>query len=77
MLDSKSEEILAFFKVNLSISSKEIYDGLEIEIGYATVKRNLSKLVDENLISTIGKGRGRKYTISPVYNLFNIYLTFI
>ena len=70
MLDSKSEEILAFLKANPSISSKEIYDGLEIEIGYATVKRILSKLVEENLISTIGKGRGRKYLISPAYNLF-------
>lgn len=70
MLDTKSEEILAFLIPNPSKSSKEIYDGLEIEIGYATVKRNLSKLVDENLISTIGKGRGRKYSISPAYNLF-------
>lgn len=70
MLDSKSEEILVFLKANPSISSKEIYDGLEIEIGYATVKRILSKSVEENLISTVGKGRGRKYLISPAYNLF-------
>jgi len=70
MLDPKSEEILAFLKANPLVSSKEIYDGLEIEIGYATVKRILSKLVDDNLISTIGKGRGRKYLISPAYNLF-------
>lgn len=70
MLDIKSEEILVFLKANPSISSKEIYDGLDIKIGYATVKRILSKLVAENLISTIGKGRGRKYLISPAYNLF-------
>jgi Fic family protein len=70
MLDTKSLEILSFLKANPSISSKEIYDGLKIEIGYATVKRILSKLVDENLVSTIGKGRGRKYFISPAYNLF-------
>lgn len=70
MLDSKSEEILVFLKANPLVSSKEIYNGLKIEIGYATVKRNLSKLVDENLISTVGKGRGRKYLISPAYNLF-------
>ena len=70
MLDAKSLEILSFLKAKPSISSKEIYDGLKIEIGYATVKRILSKLVDENLVSTIGKGRGRKYFISPAYNLF-------
>lgn len=70
MQDPKSEEILVFLKANPSISSKEIYDGLEIEIGYTTVKRILSKLVEENLISTVGRGRGRKYLISPAYNLF-------
>jgi Fic family protein len=70
MLDIKSEEILVFLKENPSVSSKEIYDGLDIKIGYATVKRMLSKLAEENLISTTGKGRGRKYLISPAYNLF-------
>jgi len=70
MLDIKSEKILVFLKANPSVSSKEIYDGLDIKIGYATVKRILSKLVEENLISTIGKGRGRKYLISSAYNLF-------
>jgi len=70
MLDIKSVEILAFLKANPSVSSKEIYDGLDIEIGYATVKRILSKLVEENLISTTGKGRGSKYLISSAYNLF-------
>jgi len=70
MLDVKSEEILVFLKANPLVSSKEIYDGLGIKIGYATVKRILSKLVAENLISTTGKGRGRKYLISRTYNLF-------
>jgi hypothetical protein len=30
----------------------------------------LSKLVDENLILAVEKGRWRKYLISPAYNLF-------
>lgn len=48
----------------------EIHDGLKSEIGYATVKRILTKLISQNLISPIGSGRGRKYVISPAYDLF-------
>ncbi len=70
MLDFKSKKILEFVKLNPSISSKEIFDGLDIEIGYATVKRILSKLIEENLISITGKGKGRKYLVSSAYNLF-------
>ena len=33
MLDFKSKKILEFVKLNPSISSKEIFDGLDIEIG--------------------------------------------
>ncbi len=51
-------------------SSKEIHDGLGEKIGYATVKRILQKLLSENLITIIGKGKGTKYEISQAYNLF-------
>jgi len=71
MIDSKNKEILQFVKENPSCSSKEIYDGLEIKISYATVKRNLSKLLSKNLIQTIGKGKGTKYQISLAYELFS------
>ncbi|MCF6182308.1 Fic family protein [Lutibacter sp.] len=70
MLDFKSKKTLEFVKLNPSISSKEVFDGLDIEIGYATVKRILSKLIEKNLISITGKGKGRKYLISSTYNLF-------
>ena len=36
----------------------------------STVKRILSKLILDKLISSRGNGRGRKYIISPEYNLF-------
>lgn len=70
MIADKKKEILEFVKENPSLSSKKIHEGLESEIGYATVKRILTKLISENLISTEGKGRGRKYVISPSYKLF-------
>ncbi len=69
MIDSKNKEILQFIKENPLSSSKEIYDGLEITISYATVKRNLSKLLSKNLIQAIGKGKGTKYEISLAYEL--------
>lgn len=70
MLHAKFKEILEYVKENPSISSKEIFDGITIALSYTTVKRFLSKLISDNLILSIGEGRGRKYIISPVYQLF-------
>ena len=70
MLDNKSKKIIEFINENPSLSSKDIHNGLELEIGYATVKRILTKLISENLILAVGKGRGRKYLISQAYKLF-------
>lgn len=69
MVNDKSKNILKYIKANPSLSSKEIYDGLKSELGYATVKRIISKLISENLILSIGKGRGTKYIIDPAYEL--------
>jgi prophage maintenance system killer protein len=63
--------MLEFIKANPLLSSKEIHLGLNIELGYATVKRNLQKLISENLIITYGKGKGTKYQISQVYELLH------
>ena len=63
------KNILDFIKVNPSLSSKEIHDGLKAEVGYATVKRILAKLILENLVLPIGKGRGTKYMIDPAFEL--------
>ena len=70
MVDDKKKIILEFIKESPSLSSKEIHDGLEFEIGYATVKRILTKLISDNLILPEGKGKARKYIISPSYELF-------
>lgn len=70
MLDHKSKEILGFVEENPSLSSKGIHDGLDLKMSYATVKRILTKLIAGNLISSVGRGRGRKYIIGPAYKLF-------
>lgn len=69
MLDAKSNIILEFIKENPSLSSKEIHEDVSLEMGYATVKRLLTKLVAENLISTEGKAKGTKYVLGAGYLL--------
>lgn len=61
--------ILEFIQNHARQSSREIYDGLHADIGYATVKRILNQLLIENLIVTSGRGKGTKYEISPSYEL--------
>lgn len=70
MLDVKSNAILEFIGENPSVSSKDIHNGIKVEIGYATVKRALAKLTLERLVLAIGKGKGTKYIIAPAYKLF-------
>jgi Fic family protein len=50
-------------------SSKEIHENISIEIGYATVKRILSALVEKKFLETEGNAKGTKYKISPAYTV--------
>jgi Fic family protein len=63
-------EILEFIKQNPLVSSKEIHEGLASTIGYATVKRIISKLLSEKLIQQQGKGKASRYHIASAYDLF-------
>lgn len=69
MLDKREIEIIDFIKSNDGVSSKEIFDNLQSDVSYATLKRILKKLSDEQYLAIIGKGRGTKYTISPTFGL--------
>ncbi|MEN8247843.1 MAG: Fic family protein [Bacteroidota bacterium] len=64
------QEILEFLQQNPSCSSKEIHEGINIQISYATVKRVLASLIGADFILVEGKGRGSKYRISVSYGLF-------
>lgn len=70
MPDKNSNKIISFIKDNPSLSSKQIYDEIQLNVGYATVKRILTKLLSENLIITEGKGKGTKYKVSVGFELF-------
>jgi Fic family protein len=69
MFDKRELEIIEFIRKNQEVSSSEIFDSLSISISYATVKRMLSKLIDENLLTKRGQGKSTKYLISPTYEI--------
>lgn len=68
---SQKEEILVYLTSHPSLSSREIYDGMGLKFAYATLKRVLTQLLEENLIVTEGKGKGTRYFISPSYKLLH------
>ncbi|MCF8461597.1 MAG: Fic family protein [Flavobacteriales bacterium] len=70
MLDERSTIILEFVAEHAACSSKEIHDGVNSDVAYATTKRLLSKLVAENLLATEGKGKATKYVVNAAYRLF-------
>ena len=69
MIDKRELEIIELIKKNQEVSSKEIFEGISTSISYATVKRVLSKLIDENLLTKKGQGKSTKYLISPTYEI--------
>lgn len=70
MADLKKQSILSFVENNPRCSSKEIHDGISATISYATVKRILTELTNDNLTKVEGKGKSTKYSISPTFKLF-------
>jgi Fic family protein len=64
------ELILSYLKNHANSSSKEIFEGLNFAVSYATVKRCLSKLLSENHITQQGNAKNSRYTLSPAFNLF-------
>lgn len=64
------ELILNYLKNRANSSSKEIFEGLGSAVSYATVKRCLSKLLNENYITQQGNAKNSRYALSPTFNLF-------
>ena len=57
-------EILDYIKKNPNSSSREIYDGLENLVAFATIKRTIAVLLDKNFVNTTGRGKSTRYIIS-------------
>ncbi len=66
-MNKTDQIIIDFIARNPLSSSKEIHEGTQLNIGYATVKRVLKKLNESNYIEIEGQGKGTKYRISPAY----------
>jgi len=64
-----NEDLLNHIRNHPLFSSKEIYDSLQTAYSYPTLKRELTKLVRNNLIIAEGKGKATKYRLSPSYEL--------
>ncbi|GHV57315.1 hypothetical protein FACS1894182_05830 [Bacteroidia bacterium] len=64
------ELILNYLKNHTNSSSKEIFEGLNSIVSYATVKRCLSKLLAGNHIIQRGNAKNSRYALSPTFNLF-------
>lgn len=69
MIDFREQQIIDFVKKNGECSSKEVFDGVNLSVSYATLKRLIAKLISENFLSSKGQGKGTKYLISPNYEV--------
>lgn len=74
-MNNREKEIIEYVKSIGEGSSKEIHNNIKSDISYATLKRVLVQLKNQNLLDTTGQGKGTKYKISSSYELiqpFNI-----
>lgn len=69
MPDNREHQIIDFIRKQGPCSSKEIFDGIDISVSYATLKRTLAKLIDENFLSAQGHAKATRYLISPTYRV--------
>ncbi len=69
MINKRDLLIIDFIKKNAGSSSRDIFENSSISASYATLKRNLSKLISDNYIISEGQGKGTKYFLSPTYEL--------
>lgn len=71
-MKSKQElEIIQYLVQNPGSSSKAIFEGLESEESYATLKRKLSLFLSNHLVSSQGKGKSTKYFISHAFEILD------
>lgn len=69
MLDNREHQIISFLEKNGLSSSKEIHEGINASISYATLKRALTQLGTKNYTTAKGNGKSTKYVISSAYSL--------
>lgn len=63
-------ELIDFLKENSKVSSKEIFEKINLQISYATLKRVLSQLTNFKLVEVNGVGKATTYSFSEISQLF-------
>lgn len=63
------KSILEFLNLYPNSSSSDIHKGLDMTVSYASVRRRIKCLVDENVLSLSGKGRSIRYALSSTYQM--------
>lgn len=69
MKDERELQVIEYIKKMNSSSSKEVFEGLALQISYATLKRILAKLVSDQYLVKTGIGKGTRYNLSTAYEL--------
>lgn len=67
---NRSDIVRDYVKAHPQSSSTEIFEGIGQIAAYATVRRDLAKLVDDGVLLLAGKGKSSRYMLSPAYELF-------
>lgn len=67
--DKLQAEILNYLREHPASSSKEVHEALETAVSYATVKRQLTGLIEEQYIKAEGRGKSTTYSLSSTFEL--------
>lgn len=70
MTGDRLDIIKRYVTAHPQCSSTEIFEGIGLVVAYATVRRDLAKLVTDGILIMTGKGKRSRYSLSPSYNLF-------
>lgn len=71
MVNERLEIIRDYVKTHPQSSSTEIFEGTGHMAAYATVRRDLARLVADGDLLVTGRGKASRYTLSPAYELLS------
>lgn len=61
--------MLDYIQKHPNSSSREIHEGLEKIVAFATVKRTINVLLEKNLVASTGRGKSTRYALSKAYDI--------
>lgn len=61
--------MLDYIQKHPNSSSREIHEGLENIVAFATVKRTINVLLEKNLVASTGRGKSTRYALSKAFDI--------